>query len=103
MKRINLQEITLNHIRNDLEDDHKFFTFLEQDVTGRSLPSRQMQHGVIDPEVVAVLFHTLQDGSVEFNCNNSAMVRCFRLGFVHTEEIRPGQMIFVLPSVLHAR
>ncbi|KAL1966120.1 hypothetical protein VTN77DRAFT_4868 [Rasamsonia byssochlamydoides] len=103
LKNSGISEITVSKICDVLEDDDQLFQFLEYHVAGRSLPSRKMQHGVIDPNIVSVLLNILRDGSVVYNRDNRGIQDCFRSGFVHTEEVKSGQMLCVLPSALHAR
>lgn len=91
------------HIRHVLEADDQLFDFLQYDVTGRSLPSRILLKKDLSPEAIDVLLQVLRDGTVEFNYQNESMVYCFRMGFVHVEELKPGETVCVLPSPLHAR
>ena len=85
-----------------LENNHELFKFLTYDVAGRSLPSKARLPG-IDPLIVGVLLRILTHGSLEFNRNDDALEKCFRLGFIHVDEPEEGYMICVLPSFLHAR
>ena len=57
----------------------------------------------VDPLIIGVLLRVLTYGSIEFDKNNGALEKCFRLGFIHVEEPEEGLMICVLPSLLHAR
>lgn len=103
LKRLNVYAITPNEIQEALEDDHKLFNHLTVSPAGRSLPSREMQKGVIDPSIVSVLLDILREGSITFDHNNRGIQLCFRNGWVHTEEDKVGQLNCVFPSPLHAR
>ncbi|KKA22651.1 hypothetical protein T310_3333 [Rasamsonia emersonii CBS 393.64] len=102
LKRLNVYAITPNEIQEALEDDHKLFNHLTVSPAGRSLPSREMQKGVIDPSIVSVLLDILREGSITFDHNNRGIQLCFRNGWVHTEEDKVGQLNCVFPSPLHA-
>jgi hypothetical protein len=102
LKRTSIQEIAFDHILDDLTDNAKLFRSIQKVPAGRGLPSRYVLHGDIDPGIVAVLLHILRDRSVKLDFSNEAMVLCFRSGFVHTEQTEDGQLVFILPSPLHA-
>ena len=102
LKYSNTREIGLEHVYDLLEANDKLFKFLEYDVVGRSLPSNTTLN-VISPGLVDVLLHVLRDGCVNFDPDNKAMILCYRMGFVHTDELFDGSMTCVLPSFLHAR
>lgn len=105
MQQSNTQELILKHVGDLLENDVDLFRFLELDaITGRGLPSTAKWKELIDPETVSVLLQVLRDGDTRFDPDNKALVRCFELGFVHTElEPTPHEVRCVLPSPLHAR
>lgn len=94
---------SFDNIRHVLEDDEKLLSRLKGFVAGRGFPSRKMMHGKIDQVIFDVLLHVLRNGSVDFYSDNSAMVRCFRSGFIYTEVLPNDQVCRILPSHLHAR
>lgn len=102
--RTKVRKIRFEDVRSNLEDDDQLFGFLEKAMAGRSLPSREMiDDNDLDPGMVDVFLKVLWNGSIVFNSRDSAMVRCFRMGFIHTEAISGKKTACVLPSPIHAR
>lgn len=102
LKRTSVQRISTNHVLQDIEDDTKFFTFLENEVSGRGLPSLDMMHGYISPEIASVFLRILHNGFIKLDPEDEATMTCFRAGFIHTEK-HGNRVICILPSLLHAR
>ncbi|OXV09424.1 hypothetical protein Egran_02812 [Elaphomyces granulatus] len=101
-----VKEITLNNIRDALDDDDKLFPFLASwTKSGRSFPSRYLLGEFVSPDIVAVLLDVSRNGSVLFDRKNinPAVVHCYKSGFLHAMEPKAGKVVYVLASPLHAR
>lgn len=59
--------------------------------------------GEIHVGIVSVLLEVLHNGYTRFDSKDDAMVRAFRHGFIHTEALENGEILCILPSLLHAR
>lgn len=59
--------------------------------------------GENDAGIVSVILGLLHNGYARFNPKNDAMVGAFRRGFIHTEALENGEIICILPTLLHAQ
>lgn len=85
------------------DDNDEFLVYLTKSIVGRSLPTRAMMGGEIHVGIVSVLLEVLHNGYTRFDSKDDAMVRAFRHGFIHTEALENGEILCILPSLLHAR
>ena len=85
------------------DDNDKFFAYLRKSIVGRSLPTRAMRGGEIHAGKVSVLLEVPHNGYTRFDPKNDASVRASRHSFIHTEALENGEILCILPSLLHAR
>ena len=102
LKRQRESIITLNHVREILNDDRSLSECLQDRLSGRALPTIEMI-GNNAAGITDVLLKILRDGHILYDANNEAINTCFRMGFVHTELTTERKIICVLPSPLHGR
>ena len=83
------------------DDNDEFFSYLIKTVAGRSLSIQVMMGGEIHAGIVSVILALLHNGYARFDSKNNVMVRAFQHGFIHTEALENGEILCILPSLLH--
>ena len=95
-----------------LDDEFTVFKMLRNTPVNRSFPTTDKLNCSNDPNLsqmnmlaVKELQRVLQDGSIPFDRENPGILRCYEMGWIHSEPLDAdgAEIVCVFPSKLHEK